>query len=50
MDGKPKVDMCSHCGKNPAGSGLCPFAEEINNEEVECDCCDACREQCALDI
>jgi len=37
------------CG-DEAGSGLCPFADEINGDEIECNCCDDCRHQCAMDI
>ncbi len=28
----------------------CPYAEEVNNEIVLCDCCEQCRDNCADDI
>jgi hypothetical protein len=30
--------------------GICPFAQEIRGEEIICDCCEACRHECAQDI
>ena len=37
------------CGAEP-GDDPCPFALEIDGKEEYCNCCDYCREQCALDI
>ncbi len=42
--------VCSTCNQRAPGDGLCPYAEEINGVERECDCCDECRHQCAMDI
>jgi hypothetical protein len=28
----------------------CPYAEEINNSDVRCACCEACEGECADDI
>ncbi len=36
------------------GPGLephpCPYAQEINNDDRECNCCDGCRHECLMDI
>ena len=40
---------CQKCIDDP-GSGPCPFALEVNEETVECACCDKCRDECAMDI
>ena len=42
-------ENCEECKENPQ-SGPCPFASEIHGDESECDCCDDCRYQCAMDI
>ena len=28
----------------------CPFGEEIRNDHSECNCCEKCEHQCAMDI
>lgn len=42
------------CGKcaNPAGQRApCPFSEDVHNDPTDtCECCDACRSACALEI
>jgi hypothetical protein len=43
------TDKCNRCGKE-AVYGTCPFAEEINNEIRECNCCEDCRYECRMDI
>ena len=42
----------SHCkGKGIAQeSHTCPYAEEIGNDLTECNCCDLCTGDCAMDI
>ncbi len=43
--------VCSKCGQNPASElHPCPFAEEINDNHEECDCCDECESECADEI
>lgn len=43
--------MCSACGENPADEPHpCPYAEELNGDETECDCCEECAAICADDI
>ncbi len=46
------VAKCSRCNTNAASEEhTCPYAEEINNDsESLCDCCDACRHECCMDI
>lgn len=39
------------CEKNPAQpSHTCPFKEEINSSLDECECCNECTYECAMDI
>lgn len=39
------------CGNDGESSHTCPFKEEINGDsETECNCCDDCKHQCAMDI
>lgn len=42
--------MPCDCGAPGAPGMTCPFASEIHGEERECGCCDACANQCAMDI
>jgi hypothetical protein len=45
--GELMEDAC----KNPANEAHeCPFRTEIDDDYTECNCCDACTEQCAMDI
>lgn len=38
------------CG-DPATPHTCPFKSEINGDDfTECTCCEACTQQCAMDI
>ena len=46
-------DICESCRKNEGTDKLhsCPFAEEIwDNHSADCNCCDDCSYQCAMDI
>lgn len=45
-------EMCHGCHKNPAApSHACPYKEDMDNDtETLCNCCDACRDQCCMDI
>lgn len=41
-----------NCGKDGV-SGYCPYQNDVNNKDpkdCECNCCDECRHQCAMDI
>lgn len=42
---------CIRCGGEPDQiPGPCPYADEINNDQTPCNCCDSCRYECAMDI
>lgn len=44
----PKCDRCGGPGEDPHP---CPFAEEIHEDsETQCNCCESCTEECAMDI
>ncbi len=46
-----EATKCNKCENQTDGSyGYCPFDEEINDVKHSCNCCDECREQCAMDI
>lgn len=52
-DGERDNDACENCRINKGTDELhtCPFSEEIwNNHEADCNCCDDCSYQCAMDI
>jgi len=38
------------CGNPATEPHTCPFAEEINDDETLCRCCDGCQHECAMDI
>jgi len=40
---------CKECKKNTK-SHPCPFAQEINNDDTECNCCEDCTDECSMDI
>lgn len=44
--------LCSRCNTNPASDEphSCPFAKEVDDEDTECHCCEACTEDCAMAI
>lgn len=44
------MSACEHGEDAPATDELCPYAEDVYGEEVWCDCCSLCRQQCADDI
>ena len=47
----PRVLICFDCGtKEKVRETTCPFASEINNEEIEVDLCDACYRERMWDI
>lgn len=43
---------CPKCGEGVADeSGTpCPYVQELDDEDYDCGCCDACRQSCADDI
>jgi hypothetical protein len=48
---EPEPMICGRNGcQNRAGSGICPYDDEISNEQNECNCCESCRTDCAMDI
>ncbi len=49
-DGKEQL-KCQGCGGKGEEIHSCPYAEEINdNFQKICNCCDACRHECLMDI
>jgi hypothetical protein len=48
---KEEIPVCSQCHIWPAiPEEPCPYALDVNGEEVLCDCCQYCRDECAMDI
>ena len=46
-----KSSLCGNCGQQPANPPqTCPYQSEIEENYEECNCCDACRQQCEEDI
>ena len=48
-----KVSECQNCKKKPGTDELhsCPYQEEINNNfKAECNCCEFCQNECAMEI
>ena len=47
-----KHGYCGHCNVNPGTeSHTCPYSEEINGDYLsECNCCDECCHECAMEI
>lgn len=41
--------ICDKCGK-PGEEDYCPYQEDVNNEQVVCNCCTQCRQECRDDI
>jgi hypothetical protein len=43
---------CDDCGKKgpDVQRTMCPYASEINNEEIECDLCEDCYYERCMDI
>lgn len=47
----PDDNDCDSCNANPGEPPhTCPYAEEINGSEEECNCCGTCQNSCAQDI
>ncbi len=45
------VSLCESCEKHPARPlHTCPYAEEINNSSILCNCCEKCEHECCMDI
>lgn len=46
-----KVDLCE-CGKNPkAEPHVCPFKDDVHNDDFTlCTCCPDCEQECKDDI
>ena len=38
------------CAMEDIEPHICPYAQEINNSDEECNCCEYCEDQCAMDI
>jgi len=39
------------CGKPGKPDHTCPFAEDVHDDDVsQCNCCDSCQHECAMDI
>lgn len=51
---EPAVKPTATCQRSncmeDAEPGLCPYDADVNNEDVECNCCSGCRRSCADDI
>lgn len=47
-----KKDKCGRCEKNQSRElHTCPYQIEINdNDKFECDCCEDCTSDCALEV
>lgn len=47
-----KAEKCQNCQERPAiALHTCPFKEEIKNDTSStCNCCDECRNECAMDV
>lgn len=46
-----KYELCESCEKHPARPlHTCPYAEEINNSSILCNCCEKCEHECCMDI
>jgi len=49
----PEKTICGKCGSNEGSFELhsCPYACEINDDHSEnCNCCENCSHQCAMDV
>lgn len=43
--------ICSSCSKNSANEPhICPYKDDINNNQELCDCCIKCEGDCTKDI
>jgi len=42
-------DMC-RCGVDGSEYHECPYKQETNNDDEQCNCCDECTENCASNI
>lgn len=44
-------NVCQLCGGNGESMHGCPYREDIDGDyDYRCNCCDACRHECAMDI
>ena len=42
---------CMGCNKIGQDDHLCPFKEEVNNDEKSlCNCCEECTHDCLMDV
>lgn len=45
-----EIEICSACNINPSEPDSCPYSYEIDGEDIICDCCESCREECGESI
>ena len=50
MNKDKEVLICEDCGEEGAIKGICPYAEEIHDQEVEVCLCQECYYQRSMDI
>lgn len=44
-------DVCSSCRKNQSNPlHMCPYKDDINNNQEQCNCCIKCTSDCAQEI
>jgi hypothetical protein len=46
LDDEPVICKCG----NPGYVALCPYSQDLYGQENECNCCNECRYECAMDI
>lgn len=44
------IHTCRHSDTESIEEHYCPYAQEINDDDTPCRCCDDCEYQCAQDI
>ena len=45
---KSAEELCPQCNKNVAVEyHCCPYRQEIDGEETECNCCEECQQECS---
>ena len=41
---------CQRCGEESSGPHSCPYSQEMNDCDDECNCCEKCMQECRDDI